>query len=698
MASICPPTFPSPRTDPVHRELNFVHSRFNSSKFRRGLQSGVSLSRVPDSALCCRCNDRGSGGGNSSDSGAEDAWRWDFGIQEAFRNAMKRFDDYLSSLRDQRADGTMVVAEKWGDGEEEWDWERWRKHFVEVDEQERIVSILKSQLANAIEREDYGEAARIKVAIAAAARSDTVGRVISHLKKSVEEERYGDAAFIRDHAGAGLVGWWAGTSEDANDPYGRIIHIRAEYGRYIARSYSPRQLATASVGAPVFEVYLRDNKEGDYKQQAVYLKRKGTTEEVYVPSFKSSGGSRSLDSLDARDNKSKLFERSSEDTEDGEDRDDDIGFDNILQDMIPGVKVKVVKVTAPEKVDRDIISKVIEQIIDEEDEENDYDIENVDADSEIKSENEDEHSDIEIKSENEDDHSDTDLDSGSDIADEDDQHQIALQVVVGDGFLQKLSRGAHAKDLLRVPARLEKKGRMTFTFTVEEDVNELQPGGDGQSAKNKRSKLPGQRSIDNLMLDFVKSIGKGKIPMKVLRDVGELISVTLNQARNSQPLSGSTTFSRIDVSSSSDPLNGLYIGAHGLYTSEVIHMRRRFGQWNEDGSTKKPSKIEFYEYVEAVKLTGDAYVPAGQVAFRAKVGKKYQLPHKGIIPEEFGVIARYRGQGRLAESGFQNPRWVDGELVILDGKYIKGGPVVGFVYWAPEYHFLVFFNRLRLLD
>ncbi|PNY17177.1 protein EXECUTER, partial [Trifolium pratense] len=84
------------------------------------------------------------------------------------------------------------------------------------------------------------------------------------------------------------------------------------------------------------------------------------------------------------------------------------------------------------------------------------------------------------------------------------------------------------------------------------------------------------------------------------------------------------------------------------------------------------------------------------VAFRAKVGKRYQLPHKGIIPEEFGVIARYKGEGRLAEPGFQNPRWVDGELVILDGKHIKAGPVVGFVYWAPEYQFLVFFNRLRL--
>lgn len=44
-------------------------------------------------------------------------------------------------------------------------------------------------------------------------------------------------------------------------------------------------------------------------------------------------------------------------------------------------------------------------------------------------------------------------------------------------------------------------------------------------------------------------------------------------------------------------------------------MRRRFGQWNEDESKKKPSKIQFYEYVEAVKLTGDAYVPAGQVVY-----------------------------------------------------------------------------------
>ncbi|KAL0384401.1 UNVERIFIED_CONTAM: protein EXECUTER 1, chloroplastic [Sesamum radiatum] len=616
MASMSAPAFSSPRADSNHHKLNLTNSRFMSSKFsRRSSHSGIYVSRVSDAALCCRCL-------NSSSSGGD---------------------------RDQRVEGSVVAAEKGGEEEEEWDWERWRKHFVEVDELERIVSILKSQLASAIEREDYEEAARIKVAIAAAATNDTVGKVMSHLKKFVDEERYGDAALLRDYAGSGLVGWWAGISEDADDPYGRIIHISAEYGRYIARSYSPRQLATASDGAPLFEVYLTDNKKG------CLLKAKRSSQDLYVPSLKSSGSSRSIDSLDARDNKNKLFDISPEDTEDGEDRDDDSSFDNVLRDMIPGVKVKVVKVTGPEKVDRDLISKVIEQIIDEDEEEKDCDLENVDAEDEIKSENDEEHNDIE-------------LDSSSGITEEDEQNQIAVEVIVGDRFIQKISRGAHVKDLLRVPARLEKRDRLSFTITVEEDANEHLSGGDGQSAQKKRSKLQSQRSIDHVMLDLMKSIGKGKIPMKVLRDVGELINLTISQARNRQPLSGSTTFNRIDVSTSADPLDGLYIGAHGLYSSEVIHLKRRFGQWKEDGSTKKPSKLKFYEYVEAVKLTGDAYVPAGQVAFRAKVGKRYQLPHKGIIPEEFGVIARYRGQGRLAEPGFQNPRWVDGELVILDGK------------------------------
>ena len=53
-----------------------------------------------------------------------------------------------------------------------------------------------------------------------------------------------------------------------------------------------------------------------------------------------------------------------------------------------------------------------------------------------------------------------------------------------------------------------------------------------------------------------------------------------------------------------------------MYTSDIIHLRRRFGRWQEDGGgDKETSKLEFYEYVEAWKVIGDPYVPAGKVIF-----------------------------------------------------------------------------------
>ncbi|MCE3215613.1 hypothetical protein HAX54_002973 [Datura stramonium] len=661
MASIAPP----PTFDVNPHKFNFSNPKFtsrlkrSSSSFTsQALSTSHSLSRVSGSAFCCRCRN-GTGDGETAESlpsassqeSSSSSWRWDLAFQDAVRNAMKKLDDYVNRSK---GAGLAERNSEIGVAGEEWDWERWKKHFTEVEEEERLVSVLKSQLAHATSREDYEDAARLKVAIAAAATKDIVGRVMCHVNKAVEEERYRDAVFMRDCAGTGLVGWWTGTSEDVNDPYGRIIRISAEHGRYVARSYSPRQLASAVEGAPLFEIFLTVDNKGEYRQQAVYLKRKPVQQDLPIPSPKLPGASSNLDTLSPTENKSDMFDKISDSEEDGEDRDDDYGFQNALRDMIPGVQVKVLKVTAPGKVDRDLISKVIEQIMDEEDEEKDYDLDSVDDDDEIKVERDGEQNVIEL-----------DTDNG--VSDGEEQSQIAVRVVVG-GLMHNTSSGAQHKDLHRVPARLEKKGHRSFTFSIEEDENKSNSSGSGQSPLNKKARLEGQRSLDHVMVDLAKFIGKGKIPMKVLKDVGELISLTLTQARNRQPLSKSTTFNRIEISASLDPLNGLYIGAHGLYTSEVVHLRRGFGQWKEDGSAKESSRLEFYEYVEAVKLTGDSYVPAGQIAFRARIGKKYQLPHKGIIPEEFGVIARYRGQGRLAEPGFRNPRWVDGELVILDGK------------------------------
>lgn len=242
--------------------------------------------------------------------------------------------------------------------------------------------------------------------------------------------------------------------------------------------------------------------------QAVYIKRGGVFQDSSVLS-KASDATRSFNPLDSAGDKSDLLVAVNEDTgsEDDDDKDDSdqaegfSGFQNILKDMIPVVKVKVFKVTAPGKVDRDLISRVIEQIIEEDDEEKDNEIESIEAEEDIKSESDQESNMIE-------------LDTGTGISESEERNEISVKVVV-DGLVQKMSNGVRTKDMLRVPAKLEKKGRSSFSFSIEKDVNQQDSHDKEQASVDKKSRRKNQPSIDHLMLDLTKFIGKEKIPLKV---------------------------------------------------------------------------------------------------------------------------------------------------------------------------------------
>ena len=174
-----------------------------------------------------------------------------------------------------------------------------------------------------------------------------------------------------------------------------------------------------------------------------------------------------------------------------------------------------------------------------------------------------------------------------------------------------------------------------------------------------------------------------------------------SESKNSESKIESSTvrFERIPehvaTQSTKDPFDRLYVGAFGPHGAEIVRIvRGRYGdELGEDANC-----------ITGIKLTGDANVPAGAASFRAKIDDSSKLPKltgNGLqtYPEELGVLARYKGQGRVAKPGFKDPSWTDGELLLLDGKggQLTGGAELGFVWAVPnERRLLILFTSLKL--
>ncbi|MED6124866.1 executer 1 [Stylosanthes scabra] len=237
---------------------------------------------------------------------------------------------------------------------EDWDWNRWTRHFSQIEHAESFASLLQFQLEDAIEKEDFREAARVKRAITEATSEDTVAEIMSLLKNAIDEERYHDASRLCRCSGSGLIGWWVGYSKDSDDPFGRIIHISPGMGRFVGRSYSPRQLITGSPGTPIFEIYVVKDADDTYHMQVVYLRRAKGNSMSNPPSSPAKSPSKpeveNTSSVEMQEGKEKVEINDEKNRNiEGTTEEGIKSVINFLKEKIPGLKVKVMNVNVEEE-------------------------------------------------------------------------------------------------------------------------------------------------------------------------------------------------------------------------------------------------------------------------------------------------------------------------------------------------------------
>jgi len=573
------------------------------------------------------------------------------------------------------------------------------RKFEELEIEASALEALEAQMRDAVEIEDYNNAAALKRAVEALRATDATGRACDAYATAIEENRFEDASRLRD-AGVGLCGWWAGVEErDGDDagededvaaPKGVIMKISRQHGRLVGSTFSPRDLADVielnkaypkgyayDAGQPVLEILLQEDEDaaGGFRRDVARLN--------YVPQ------SVALAS-DEDENENENEEEEEEEKKDARRRRaasrEDI---DAVKDEIKSKLLGLDPSTGKTRADAlDEISAMLDKLSTDDEEE--------EADGEDAFETVDDETLYDVKRtvaclQQEGVHafvltSDDEIIPYDDDDDENDDDEGAMHRRPFSQSLDEEIEGFLAAKWESMVPGDETKALGAASHSAL--VNAVKDAAQEMFAAH------GDDADDGVGVD-----GEGDDDEDSFDEVSaeELLALIGQEAELARPLPPRVRFQRIDPrlasGSRNDVFDGLYVGAFGPHGPEVLRMVR--GRWGDEDVP------DASDCVTAVKLTGDENVPCGAASFRAKINKSNLIVAGNSYPDELGVLARYKGEGRVAKSGFADSHWVDGELLVLDGKggALTGGAELGFVWAVPgERRLLILFSSLKLPD
>lgn len=571
-------------------------------------------------------------------------------------------------------------------------WEQWCSHFNTLDNNAEELKILETQLKRAVISERYSQAAALKQQITQLQNDNVVLQVQQQLQRALSDERYDEAARVRDEALVALQGWWSGRSED--DPYGHLLHVTAEYGRWTGRVYTSRDLTDATrswaepkpdnveQGSPIMEIFLKRLPDGRVVHKAVSLiKPHSSTQDLSPLPAVPAEYLRPKPNIDTTDLSAIVL--------------------NVSVDERGTAMCKMQPKAAMEAGEQALLPNV-----------------NTDASSFTALTSEF------IQNMSPSDYAKIDsMAAGMPL-------KTPLSYMEGVGLVSGNSQQQDTDmvELQRTPADIKFNDRTSFTFEVDEATNTT-PSNDSQDvrvswvATDSWGKcfciqLPARAGntsasavadsmqaalsrVSEEIASLQEARGKKTISrallaeslrgmvLKCLQSGASAEHTEYLKASDLEPSQPSTRFTYTKLNLDyvrTDPFSGLFLATFGQHGPELVQVSR--GVW--DGE----------ECVTAVKVTGDINVPAGAVSFRAKIGPRRKLDPRDIFMPELGVVARYKGQGVVAQAGFKGVKWVDGEvLVFATGAKVTGNAELGFMWCFPNgKRLLILLNRIDLQD